>query len=167
MPRACAIVLQPPDPPSPALLAAERLLAALVVEAGWAEGQVEVLSHELAAFELRYREATGPAFGELDKAQRLVRRLQRLEDEVGRLGAVSRGEAEVTELQPHELSSGRSPRAAGRQVRGAGTQQERRAALRVPTPEAAPPEDLKTLYRRLARLLHPDLIQGEAVERAR
>ena len=166
MPRACAIVLQPADPPSPALLAAERRLAVLVVEAGQVEEQVEVLARELAAFEARYREATGVAYAELEKAQRLGRRLERLRDELERLDALSRGEAAVTELQPRPLPPSR-PRVAGHRARAAGPDHERRAVPRVSEPEAAPPEDLKTLYRRLARLLHPDLIQGDAVERAR
>ena len=166
MPCACAIVLQPADPPSPALLAAERRLAALVLEAGQVEEQVEVLARELATFEARYREATGAAFAELEKAQRLGRRLERLRDELGRLDALSRGEAAVTDLQPHALQPSR-PKREGQRARAAGPEQERRAVPRVSVPEAEPPQDLKTLYRRLARLLHPDLIQGDAVERAR
>ena len=90
-PRSRAIVLRPRDPPSSQVLAAELRLAGLLHELGDLEAEVGVLARELNTFETRYLDATGKAFAELDRAERLVRRVRRALDEVARLEGLLRG----------------------------------------------------------------------------
>jgi hypothetical protein len=181
-PRSRAIVLLRRPPPSPALLVAELRLAGLVAEADGHEAALEAFGRELHAFEARYRQATGAAFAELEAAERLLRRLDRLREELRRLdtalrqpaphrtaaaapapapsllGGGGRAGAEPADAPERPGRTGGHDRAGGaaRALPGAGTDARRGPA------EA----ELRALYRRLARALHPDLARGEA-ERAR
>ncbi len=165
-PRSRAIVLRPRDPPSSQVLAAELRLAGLLHELGDLEAEVGVLASELNTFETRYLDATGKAFAELDRAERLVRRVRRALDEVARLEGLLRGgqpppaPGERRSARAGQVRSHRSPE-AGSTARGAA-------------PPAHPDEvlelddlDVKGLHRRLARLLHPDLARGDEADRAR
>jgi hypothetical protein len=163
-----------PDP----VAAAEARLAAVLAEVTDLDGEVEALSAALDDFARRYERTLASPFAALGEAERLSRRLQRLEDEVARLS--------------RRLREGEPPEAPAPRAR-AGTRRRRRPArARAPEPfrwhafeaepgpdaasvegpveePAAPPEAggapeveseeaaLKRVYRRLARVLHPDL----------
>jgi hypothetical protein len=167
--RSRAIVLRPRSPPGPEVVVAERRLAALVAEVIALDDEVERLARELSAFEARWRNATGEAVAELERAQRLLRRVERLAAEVARLAAA--------------IAAGPPPRGARRASRAARGAARHVRPLRtgeasgpVAEAEAAADDvetldagelDLKSLYRRLARTLHPDLVHVDAPERAR
>ncbi len=173
-PRSRAIVLRRRDPPSLQIIAAELRLAGLLDQLATFEAEVETLARELAVFEARYLEATGEAFSQLDRAERLVRRVRRVADEVARL-------RDLVQRRPTE-----SARSARRVETTAAAR--RSGSPRSPTGEGSPVRDdapplldedeevellgggdsgLKALYRRLARLLHPDLAGADEAERAR
>lgn len=164
-PRSRAIVLRRRDPPSPAALAAEIRLAGLVQEVFALEDRLEAMVRELALFEARYREATCEAFADLERSERLLGRVRRLEEEVKRLStalaaasaAPARGERATRRAAAARHGPVRDPAPARRAAPSA----ELLAA------EQALERDLKALHRRLARVLHPDLARGDDAERAR
>ncbi len=139
---------------------AEAELTRLLGEIDRAERERERLGGEGAAFERRWAEATREAFGELHAADQTVRHLGRLEVEVGRLTAVLR-QGEPPPLEPRVRAG---VAAAARRLRA--PEASPRIAGPAPTALVAEPE-LKALYRRLARLLHPDLARGGEAEARR
>jgi hypothetical protein len=152
-----------------AAAAAERRLLALLDEISTLDLEVETLASELAAFSARYERELSAAFACLERRERLVRRLQVLQDELARLDA---------ELRTPKASGrkSRQPARSHRVVREAAEEEaeEERpwtpgATLDDDVPEPLSPspdlaseaQSLKRLYRRLARLLHPDLARTE------
>jgi hypothetical protein len=143
---------------------AERRLADVLAEVTGLDADVERLAAQLAEFSRGYERALGESFAALDRAERLVRRLQRLEDEVARL---------TRQLREGDLT----PRRRKRRARGAARDRGGTHSVGPPHPDPLPPPAaggeeapsvlseevlLKRLYRRLARVLHPDLAGDEA-----
>jgi len=172
-----AIVRVGGDVPDDRAAEAEARLRSTLEEVTALDAEIEVLSDVLADFARRWERAVGDAFADLGAAERLVRRLQALEEGLAALAERLRAGTPP----PAGRARGRARRRrAGRDgarrtaedataADGAGAAPPDSAASRADeaVPEVLPPEvALKRLYRRLARLLHPDLAQGEA-ERVR
>lgn len=169
--RRDALVRRPAEPPSLERLAAERRVGALVREVVDLDDEVEALARALAGFEARYREATAAAFAELDRAERLRRRVELLAAELARL-------AELLRRGPERRArAARAARARSRPVAPDDAAPAGPAAAGEPHAAEPDPEvaevldagalDLKALYRALARRLHPDLAGGDGAEEAR
>lgn len=155
---------------------AESRLREAVEEVTRLDAELEALSEALAHFARRWERAVGGAFAELSAAERVVGRLQALEE--GLAGLASG--ASPPPAGP--LSPGLSP--GSRRGRGGGRRPARRqrggaddradgeanGADGAPAGELAPeilPTELalKRLFRRLARVLHPDLARDEPERR--
>ncbi|QSQ19478.1 J domain-containing protein [Pyxidicoccus parkwayensis] len=154
-----------------AVAEAERRLHALLEEISMLDLEVETLASEMASFSALYERELAAAFAQLERRERLVRRLQALQDELARL------DAELRAPPPPEASGRKKKRK--KSVRSHRTAWEDEAEGErpwtpgatldddVPEPLSPPPDlvseeqNLKRLYRKLARLIHPDLARTE------
>ncbi len=70
----------PPPAPDPRLAAAEARRRAALEEVDALDAQVERLARELAEFSFRYERGLVAGYAELERAERLVHRIQVLEE---------------------------------------------------------------------------------------
>lgn len=157
---------------------ARREVRGLLDEVARLDAEVEELSRRLAEFARAWEREAGPALSELEAAERLVRRLQQVEDEVARLAAaLHRGPERGSGTAAGAPARRRRPAAhrraaedpdAGAEEADDGDGDGGGDGARATGPEEVAPEllaeevALKRLRRRLARLLHPDLAEGDA-----
>lgn len=171
-PRSRAIVLRSAAHRSTGVLAAELRLAGLLDEITALESELELLRRALDLFEAQYAESTAAAFDELDRARRVLRRVRRFEEEIQRL------EKSLREGPPPRLRRRVPRREAARRVESrvrdqpSGENQAPHWGVHRPPQSVEAAEldeevELKAFFRRVARLLHPDLVRGDAEERAR
>jgi len=157
------LVAVPGERPAPSAEAARLRVRELLDEVSQLDAELEGLSRQLDDFARRWEAEVGPALAELAAAEGLVRRLQRIEDELHRLAAALREEAGPV-APPARGRARRRPEA--RPEPGRGTEEAGEEAAQEPpappAPEIAAAEVLlKRLWRRLARVLHPDLAGSE------
>jgi len=144
---------------------AERRLHALLDEISTLDLEVETLASELAAFSARYEHELSAAFAHLERRERLVRRLQVLQDELARLDSELRTPKASgrKSRKPAKSSRDRRQEAEGERpwTPGATLDDDEPEPLSPPAELASEAQTLKRLYRKLARLLHPDLARTE------
>jgi hypothetical protein len=156
-------------PHDPAAAADTARLRATLDEVTGLDAEIEALSQELAGFSRRWERAVGAAFADLSAAERLVRGLQALEDGLAALAASLRAGPPAA---PFSRARRRAARGAAGARSGAARPDGSPAPAKdggdlpgadEPGPEVLPADvALKRVYRRLARLLHPDLARDEA-----
>jgi hypothetical protein len=167
------------EPPADPVAEAQALVASLLAEVGALDAEVEALSAELARFAIEVERRLGPPDAALARDAGLVRRLRTLaeglEQERARVAErrVSGSPAAVRSATGKRGSAAkkvRGPAPAGpawwgdADATGVADQTGRGGAddgpVEVPT-AAKLAAELKQLYRRLARLLHPDLARTD------
>jgi anion-transporting ArsA/GET3 family ATPase len=170
--------VSPPPDESP-LRAAERRLQELLAELDALDTELDTLSVELERFARAYEDALASSFDDVGRAERLLRRLRTLQDTVAALLRTLQDPEPLTPPPPRkapESSTARDTRASLLDSEEDDAPHDAFSdALdddaspeddEAPEDTEAPPEDealaLKRLYRRLARLLHPDLAQTDA-----